>query len=66
MEDQQANLIITDPPYNVNYEGSTGMKIQNDDMSKENFYQFLYDVFTNMYTVQADGASIYVFHADTE
>ena len=66
MEDQKANLIITDPPYNVNYEGSTGMKIQNDDMSKESFYQFLYDVFTNMYTVQADGASIYVFHADTE
>lgn len=66
MEDQKADLIITDPPYNVNYEGSTGMKIQNDDMSKESFYQFLYDVFTNMYTVQADGASIYVFHADTE
>ena len=66
MEDQQANLIITDPPYNVNYEGSTGMKIQNDDMSKDSFYQFLYDAFTNMYSVQADGASIYVFHADTE
>ncbi|HMY80481.1 MAG TPA: site-specific DNA-methyltransferase, partial [Candidatus Absconditabacterales bacterium] len=66
MEDQKANLIITDPPYNVNYEGSTGMKIQNDDMSKDSFYQFLYDAFTNMYMVQEDGASVYIFHADTE
>lgn len=66
MEDQKANLIITDPPYNVNYEWSTGMKIQNDDMSKDSFYQFLYDAFTNMYMVQEDGASVYVFHADTE
>ena len=66
MEDQKANLIITDPPYNVNYEWSTGMKIQNDDMSKDSFYQFLCDAFINMYMVQEDGASVYIFHADTE
>jgi DNA modification methylase len=42
------------------------MKIQNDDMSKDSFYQFLYDAFTNMYMVQEDGASVYIFHADTE
>lgn len=66
MEDQKADLIVTDPPYNVNYEWSTGMKIQNDDMSKASFYQFLLDAFSNMYAVQADWASVYIFHADTE
>ncbi len=66
MDGQQADLVITDPPYNVNYEWSSGMKIQNDDMSNADFYQFLYDVYTNMCTVQKDGWSIYVFHADTE
>lgn len=62
---KKANLVITDPPYNVNYEGSAG-KIQNDNMANDKFYQFLFDAFSNMATVMADDASIYVFHADTE
>ena len=65
MEDKKANLVITDPPYNVNYEGSAG-KIKNDNMEKSKFYQFLYDAFVNMEQVMAKDASIYVFHADTE
>ena len=65
MGDRKANLVITDPPYNVNYEGSAG-KIQNDNMDGEAFYRFLLDAFTNMAAVMADDASIYVFHADTE
>lgn len=65
LEDKKVNLVITDPPYNVNYEGSAG-KIKNDNMKSESFYQFLYDAFSNMEKVMADDASIYVFHADTE
>lgn len=63
--DTKANLIITDPPYNVNYEGSAG-KIKNDNMASEKFYQFLLDAFSCMERVLADDGSIYVFHADTE
>ena len=65
MEDKKANLVVTDPPYNVNYEGSAG-KIKNDNMSNDNFYQFLFDAFSNMEKVMASDSSIYVFHADTE
>ena len=65
MEGKQANLVVTDPPYNVNYEGSAG-KIKNDNMNTDKFYNFLLDAFSNMEKVMADDASIYVFHADTE
>jgi DNA modification methylase len=61
----KANLVITDPPYNVNYEGSAG-KIKNDNMGNDAFYNFLLDAFTNTEAVMASDASIYVFHADTE
>jgi len=65
MCDKKANLVVTDPPYNVNYEGTAG-KIKNDNMENSKFYQFLLDAFTNMEKVMADDSSIYVFHADTE
>lgn len=65
MQGRRANLVVTDPPYNVNYEGTAG-KIKNDNLADEKFYQFLLDAFTNMAAVMADDASIYVFHADTE
>ena len=65
MEGKKANLVITDPPYNVNYEGSAG-KIKNDNMENEKFYQFLFNAYSCMYNAMADDASIYVFHADTE
>lgn len=61
----KANLVITDPPYNVNYEGSAG-KIKNDNMADDAFYNFLLDAYTQMHSAMADDASIYVFHADTE
>lgn len=60
-----ANLVVTDPPYNVNYEGTAG-KIKNDNMADEKFYQFLLDAFTHTEKAMAKDASIYVFHADTE
>lgn len=65
MQGQKANLVLTDPPYNVNYEGAAG-KIKNDNMAGDKFYQFLLEAFTNMEKVMANDASIYVFHADTE
>ena len=61
----KANLVITDPPYNVNYEGSAG-KIKNDNMADDAFYNFLLAAYTQMHSAMADDASIYVFHADTE
>lgn len=65
MDGKKANLVVTDPPYNVNYEGTAG-KIKNDNMDNDSFYQFLFDSFTNMEHAMADDASIYVFHSDTE
>ena len=65
MRGTKVNLVITDPPYNVNYEGSAG-KIKNDNMDNEKFYNLLFDAFVNTESVMADDASIYVFHADTE
>ena len=65
MEDKKANLVVTDPPYNVDYEGSAG-KIKNDNMNNDTFYQFLLDAFTNTEDALAKDGSIYVFHADTE
>ncbi len=65
MDGKKANLIVTDPPYNVKYEGTAG-KIQNDNLSADAFFNFLFDSFSNMEKVLADDGSIYVFHADTE
>lgn len=65
MEGKKANLVITDPPYNVNYEGSAG-KIKNDNMQTDAFYQFLLDAFKCTEAAMDNEASIYVFHADTE
>ena len=65
LEDKKANLVVTDPPYNVNVEETAG-KIKNDDMSDADFYQFLFNMFVNVEQSMEDDASIYVFHADTE
>lgn len=65
MGSTKANLVITDPPYNVNYEGSAG-KIKNDNMADEAFYNFLLAAYKQMHSALADDGSIYVFHADTE
>ena len=63
-----ADLIVTDPPYNVNYEGKTSdnLKIVNDNMEDTKFYDFLKKAFDNMHLHTKDGGAIYVFHADTE
>ena len=64
MDGQKANLVVTDPPYNVNYEGSAG-KIKNDSMAEDQFEQFLLDAYLQMEAAMADDASIYVFHSDS-
>lgn len=66
MDGARASMLITDPPYNVDYEGGTGLKIQNDSMEDSQFRQFLYDAFSNANTVMNDGAVFYIWHADSE
>lgn len=61
----KASLLVTDPPYNVNYEGSAG-KIMNDSMDNDSFRQFLRDAFTTADVVMNDGAAFYIWHADSE
>lgn len=68
MLDRQADLLLTDPPYNVDYTGKTkdALKIQNDSMEDETFRQFLRDAFLTADTVMKPGATFYIWHADSE
>lgn len=65
MDGKKANLVLTDPPYNVDVEETAG-KIKNDNMPDDKFYQFLFSAFVNMEQNMERDASIYVFHADTQ
>jgi DNA modification methylase len=65
LDKQTIDMIFTDPPYNVDYEGTAG-KIKNDKMEDDSFYLFLLDAFKNMFEATKDGGAIYVCHADTE
>lgn len=64
----QVDLLHTDPPYNVDYTGKTkdALKIDNDKKTDGEFRQFLVDAFTNASMVMKEGASFYIFHADSE
>lgn len=68
MNNQLADLIVTDPPYNVNYEGKTedNLKIMNDNLEDTNFYSFLKQAFDNLFVHTKEGGAVYIFHADTE
>ena len=66
MGDKKANLIVTDPPYNVAFESSDGLSIKNDKMENNKFYEFLLAAFKNMASHLEKGGAAYVFHADTE
>ena len=63
---QLVDMWLTDPPYNVAYEGGTGLTIQNDDMGDEQFRQFLRDAYVTADLVMKPGAVFYIWHADTE
>ena len=68
MNGRIADMILTDPPYNVNYEGGGAGKltIQNDSMENDLFIRFLQSVFNVMFSIVKPGGSFYVFHADSE
>lgn len=68
MGGDKADMYLTDPPYNVAYEGKTEDKltIQNDSMEDSAFYQFLVDSFVAADSVMNEGAAFYVWHADSE
>ena len=68
MGGEQANLLLTDPPYNVAYEGKTekALTIENDSMDNDSFAQFLRDVYSTADTVMKEGAVFYIWHADSE
>jgi site-specific DNA-methyltransferase (adenine-specific) len=65
-KNELCDMVLTDPPYNVNYEGGTGLKIMNDEMSNDTFYQFLYDFYTALGSYTKAGGAWYVWHADSE
>lgn len=68
MQGELADMVVTDPPYNVAYEGGTKEKltIKNDSMGNDDFYKFLYDFYTALYTAVKKGGAIYVWHASSE
>jgi DNA modification methylase len=66
MDGRKANLVLTDPPYGVSFKSADGLKIQNDNLKAEVFYNFLLSSFCNMASFMEAGASAYIFHADTE
>lgn len=65
MDGKAADLLLTDPPYNVNYEGGTGLTIQNDNMEDAAFRKFLRDAFACADGVMKPGAAFYIWHADS-
>ncbi|NBW22244.1 MAG: site-specific DNA-methyltransferase, partial [Caulobacteraceae bacterium] len=67
-EGQLVDMWLTDPPYNVAYEGKTkdALKIKNDEMGDDQFRQFLRDAYTAADTVMKPGAVFYIWHADSE
>lgn len=62
----KVDLFLTDPPYNVDYQGGTGLTIQNDNMDEDTFREFLKVSFFNANTVMKEGAVFYIWHADSE
>ena len=66
MNGVQADLLITDPPYGVSYEGGDGMTIENDDLAGTEFISFLKSAFTAADAVMKPGAAFYVWHADSK
>lgn len=68
MDGEQADLLLTDPPYNVSYVGKTkdALTIANDEMGDDDFRQFLRDAYSCADSVMKPGAGFYIWHADSE
>jgi DNA modification methylase len=63
MQGETADLWLTDPPYNVDYQGGTGLKIQNDSMSDQEYQAFLFAAFSAAKSVLKAGCPFYVWTA---
>jgi DNA modification methylase len=63
MNGSKADMVFTDPPYNVNYESETNGKIKNDHMSDDDFENFIRGVYSNLYLFSSDNSAIYICHA---
>ena len=68
MDGGRADIMLTDPPYNVDYTGKTkdALKVANDSMVDGDFRKFLFDCFERAFDAMKPGASFYIFHADVE
>lgn len=68
MDGHDIDLLLTDPPYNVNYEGGTAqkLKIENDSMTDQEFYDFMFKFYQSVFDLMPEGAPFYIFHADSE
>jgi len=68
MQGEFADMCVTDPPYNVAYEGKTkdALTIENDSMGNDDFYKFLYDFYVALTSAVKKGGAIYVWHASSE
>jgi DNA modification methylase len=68
MAGKHADMVFTDPPYNVNYEGKTadGLTILNDKMKDKEFYKFLFNAYTSMFVVTNKGGPVYICYAESE
>lgn len=68
MSGTQAHLLLTDPPYNVDYQGGTKdkMKIANDNMDDVAFVGFLTAAFNCATQAMKPGAAFYIWHADSK
>lgn len=66
--DKLVDMVLTDPPYNVAYEGKTKekLKIKNDKQSDDEFYKFLYNFYNSMNSYVKAGGAWYIWHADSE
>lgn len=64
--DEKMNLLLTDPPYNINYESGNGLKIKNDNMGEEEFYNFLLKFYKNAFDFMEEGTAFYIFYGDIE
>lgn len=66
MNNREADMVLTDPPYNVNVENSQGMKIQNDNMDNKTFGEFLTKAFKNLSEILKAGGAFYIWFASRE
>lgn len=66
MNGKIADLVVTDPPYNVAVSNSQGMTIENDDMPDENFEEFLNSAFSNLSEALKPGGAFYIWYGDNQ